>query len=129
MPFQSQSIIATDEIGSKLDGNFSRKSSMVIESNSQLTFNAKGESNEVSQMTLQGQKNRSSSPIKIEDEVVVSSKHPSEKRSIKEISINVTPNNEKIAQINQQKYQDSTFSSIVNQNLSEKNPQPVSLQN
>ena len=127
MPFQSQSIIATDEIGSKLDGNFSRKSSMVIESNSQLTFHAKGESSEVGQMTLQGQKNISSSPIKIEDEVVVSSKHPSEKRSIKEISINVTPNNEKIAQLVQQKYQDSNFTSIAIQNLSEKNPMPVSL--
>ena len=78
-------------------------------------------------MTLQGQKNRSSSPIKIEDEVVVSSKHPSEKRSIKEISINVTPNNEKIAQLVQLKYQDSTFTSIAIQNLSEKNPMPVSL--
>ena len=102
---------------------------MVIESNSQLTFHAKGESSEVGQMTLQGQKNRSNSPIKIEDEVVVSSssKHPSEKRSIKEISINVTPNNEKIAQLVQQKYQDSNFTSIAIQNLSEKNPMPVSL--
>ena len=32
MPFQSQSMIATDEIGSKLDGNFSRKSSIIVES-------------------------------------------------------------------------------------------------
>ena len=53
MRFQSQSVIATDEIGSKLEGNFSHESSTVIESGSQLTFNAKAESNEVSNMTMQ----------------------------------------------------------------------------
>ena len=53
MRFQSQSVIATDEIGSKLEGNFSQESSTVIESGSQLTFNAKAESNEVSNMTMQ----------------------------------------------------------------------------
>ena len=99
MPFQSQSIIATDEIGSKLDGNFSRKSSIVVESNSQLTFHAKIESNEVSHLTAEEKRN--GSPIRVEDGVVDSSQHPSEKRSIKEISINVTPNNEKIAQLHQ----------------------------
>ena len=113
MPFQSQSVIATDEIGSKLEGHFSRESSTVIESGSQLTFHAKAESNEVSNMTMQEQQNRSGSPIKIEDGVVASSKNPSEKRSIKEISINVTPNNEKIAQLNQQKYRDVNFESLA----------------
>ena len=45
--------------------------------------------------------------------MVASSKNPSEKRSIKEISINVTANNEKIAKLNQQRYRDVNFGSLA----------------
>ena len=47
-PFQCQSIIATEEIGSKVDAQFTQdsKQTLTLEENSQLTFHVKNEQSE-----------------------------------------------------------------------------------